>query len=64
MINEYHIHGDNNTIIVQQALLKEELIVDNKLSSTKTKLDLQALWNLCFKFLKWVIKLAVFPLFF
>ena len=63
MINEYHIHGDNNTIIVQQALPKEELIVDNKLSATKTKLDWKECLHLILKIVNWVMKIAAFPLF-
>ena len=58
-----HIHGNNNTIIVQRALLKEELIVDNKLSPTKTKLDRKKFLNFILRVINWVMKIAAFPLF-
>lgn len=63
MINEYHIHGDNNTIIVQQALPKEEVIVDNKLTASGTKLHWNECLNLILKVVSWVMKIAAFPLF-
>ena len=58
-----HIHGNNNTIIVQHALPKEELIVDNKLSPTKPKLNWKELLNLIFKVVGLVTKIAAFSLF-
>ena len=57
-----HIHGNNNTIIVQQALPKEELIVDNKLSFIKFKFEWKEFLFLCLKLVKWMIKLIIVPL--
>ena len=63
MTNEFHIHGNNNTIIVQQTLRQENLILDNKLSSAKTKFDWKEFFNLLLKVVSRILKFIVIPVF-